>query len=181
MPVDWLIVGLGNPGKRYERTRHNVGEVTAFELIKHYDLSPPKIRYSGRFSTGRTGPGGPQIAVLVPETYMNESGRAVGPARGELRVEPENVLVIHDEIDFPFGRVEEKLGGGHGGHNGLRSVKEGLGTADFRRVRVGVGRPESTDPEIVSNWVLGPFDQPQAEVDALIADAVATVEATIEG
>jgi PTH1 family peptidyl-tRNA hydrolase len=87
-------------------------------------------------------------------------------------VEPENVLVIHDEIDFPFGRVETKLGGGHGGHNGLKSIKANLGTADFRRVRVGVGRPDSTDPEIVSAWVLGKFSEPKSDVDALIDDAV---------
>ena len=103
---------------------------------------------------------------------MNESGKAVGPARGELRVEPDHIIVLHDEIDFPFGRIESKLGGGHGGHNGLRSIKDSLGTADFRRVRVGVGRPDTTDPEIVSKWVLGPFDEPKAEVDDLISAAI---------
>jgi PTH1 family peptidyl-tRNA hydrolase len=103
---------------------------------------------------------------------MNESGKSVGPARGELRVEPDHVLVIHDEIDFPFGRVESKLGGGHGGHNGLRSIKDNLGTANHWRVRVGVGRPDSTDPEIVSAWVLGRFGESKSEVDSLIDDAV---------
>jgi PTH1 family peptidyl-tRNA hydrolase len=110
--------------------------------------------------------------VLIPETFMNESGQSVGPARGELRVEPDHVLVIHDEIDFPFGRIESKLGGGHGGHNGLKSIKANLGTADFRRVRVGVGRPDSTDPEIVSSWVLGRFGESKSDVDGLIDDAV---------
>ncbi|MBJ7457758.1 MAG: aminoacyl-tRNA hydrolase [Thermoleophilaceae bacterium] len=172
VPADWLIVGLGNPGKRYARTRHNIGEMAAERLIEQFDLGKPKSRYRGAFVDGRLGAGGPRVAVLVPETYMNESGQSVGPARGELRVEPDHVVVIHDEIDFAFGRIESKLGGGHGGHNGLRSIKNGLGTADFRRVRVGVGRPDSTDPEIVSSWVLGKFDEPRAQVDALVDDAV---------
>lgn len=172
VPVDWLIVGLGNPGKRYANTRHNIGEMAAERLISQFDLGKPKARYRGAFVDGRLGPGGPRVAVLVPETYMNESGQSVGPARGELRVEPANVLVIHDEIDFPFGRIESKLGGGHGGHNGLKSIKANLGTAEFRRVRVGVGRPDSTDPEIVSAWVLGRFSEPKSEVDALIDNAV---------
>ena len=173
VPVDWLIVGLGNPGKRYARTRHNIGEMAAERLIEQYDLGKPKARYRGRFVDGRLGPGGPRVAVLIPETYMNESGKSVGPARGELRVEPENIIVIHDEIDFPFARIENKLGGGHGGHNGLRSLKNELGTADFRRVRVGVGRPDTTDSEIVSAWVLGKFSEPASDVDALIDGAVA--------
>lgn len=172
VPVDWLIVGLGNPGRRYAGTRHNIGELAAEELLKRVDLGKPKSRYRGRFAEGRLGPGGPRIGVLIPETYMNESGKAVGPARGELKVEPDHVIVIHDEIDFAFGRIEVKLGGGHGGHNGLRSIKDNLGTANFRRIRVGVGRPNTTDPEIVSAWVLGPFDESKAQVDALIGEAV---------
>ncbi|MBJ7353520.1 MAG: aminoacyl-tRNA hydrolase [Thermoleophilaceae bacterium] len=172
VPVDWLIVGLGNPGKRYANTRHNIGEMAAERLIAQFDLGKPKSRYRGAFTEGRLGPGGPRVGILIPETYMNESGQSVGPARGELRVDPDHVLVIHDEIDFPFGRVEYKLGGGHGGHNGLKSIKANLGTADFSRIRVGVGRPDSTDPEIVSAWVLGRFDEPKGEVDALIDDAV---------
>jgi PTH1 family peptidyl-tRNA hydrolase len=172
VPVDWLIVGLGNPGKRYAGTRHNIGEMAAEKLIEQFELGKPKSRYRGAFVDGRLGPGGPRVAVLIPETFMNESGQSVGPARGELRVEPDHVLVIHDEIDFPFGRIESKLGGGHGGHNGLKSIKANLGTADFRRVRVGVGRPDSTDPEIVSSWVLGRFGESKSEVDGLIDDAV---------
>lgn len=171
-PVDFLVVGLGNPGKRYEATRHNIGRRVAEKLIAQHDLGRPKSRYGGAFTDGRLGVGGPRVGVLVPETFMNESGRAVGPARGELQVEPEHVIVLHDEIDFPFGRIETKLGGGHGGHNGLRSIKTALGTGDFRRVRIGVGRPDTTDQEIVSNWVLGKFSEPTQEVDALIDDAL---------
>lgn len=179
-PVDWLIVGLGNPGKRYAQTRHNIGEMAAMELIARFELGKPKIRYRGQFVDGRLGPGGPRVGVLVPETFMNESGKSVGPARGELRVEPDHVVVLHDEIDFDFGRIESKLGGGHGGHNGLRSIKDSLGTADFRRVRIGVDRPESTDPEIVSSWVLGKFDEPKADVNALIDAAVAEALRVVE-
>ena len=179
-PVDWLIVGLGNPGRRYEGTRHNIGEITALKLIERYALGKPKSRYRGRFVDGRLGPGGPRVAVLIPETYMNESGQSVGPARGELRVAPDHVVVIHDEIDFPFGRVESKLGGGHGGHNGLKSVKSSLGTADFTHVRVGVGRPDSTDPEIVSKWVLGGFDESKAEVEGLVEQALAETLRVVE-
>ena len=104
--------------------------------------------------------GGPRVAILVPQTYMNESGESAGPARGQLGVPLENVVVVHDEIDLPFGEVRAKLGGGVAGHNGLKSLKQGLGGADFRRVRVGVGRPDSTDPEIVSAHVLGRFAEP---------------------
>lgn len=171
VPVDFLVVGLGNPGKRYARTRHNIGQRVAERLIEQHDLGKPRARYGGLYVDGRLGPGGPRVGVLVPETYMNESGRAVGPARGELKVEPARVIVVHDEIDFPFGRIESKLGGGHGGHNGLRSIKNGLGTADFRRVRVGVGRPDTTDQEIVSAWVLGNFAESASEVEELIEAA----------
>lgn len=171
MPVDWLIVGLGNPGKRYAATRHNVGQRTAEQIAADFQLGRPRARYGGAFTDGRLGPGGPRVAVLVPETYMNESGNAVGPARGELKLEPDRIVVVHDEIDFEFGRIETKLGGGHGGHNGLRSVQAALGTPDFRRVRVGVGRPDSTDPEIVSAWVLGRFGEGASAVDQLIRAA----------
>ena len=99
------------------------------------------------------------MAVLLPQTYMNESGSSVGPARGALGVDLDHVVVVHDEIDLPFGKVEVRTGGGLAGHNGLKSLKRGLGSGDFTRVRVGVGRPDSTDPEIVSRYVLGRFSE----------------------
>ncbi len=102
---------------------------------------------------------------------MNDSGKSVGPARGALGVDPEHVVVVHDEIDLPFGRIETRLGGGLAGHNGLKAVKAGLGTPDFRRVRVGVGRPDTTDPEIVSAHVLGRFSEPKDEVRGLVEHA----------
>jgi peptidyl-tRNA hydrolase, PTH1 family len=120
------------------------------------------------------------VAVLLPQTYMNESGTSAGPARGSLHAPLENLIVVHDEIDLPFGEVRCKLGGGVAGHNGLRSLKEGLGGDGFWRVRAGVGRPDSTDPEIVSAHVLGRFDERDDEVRALIADAADETERLIE-
>jgi PTH1 family peptidyl-tRNA hydrolase len=140
-PVDWLIVGLGNPGSEYERTRHNIGFEIARTLSRRWELPKPKTRFRGLLSEGRTGPGGPRVAVLLPQTYMNEAGQSVGPARGALGAELDHVLVLHDEIDLPFGDIRVRLGGGLAGHNGLKSLKQGLGSAEFGRVRVGVGRP----------------------------------------
>ena len=125
---------------------------------------------------GRIFPGGPQVALLQPQTYMNDSGKAVGPARGALQLPLDRVVVVHDEIDLPFGRVESRIGGGLAGHNGLKSLRDGLGSPDFRRVRVGVGRPDSTDPEIVSAHVLGKFTEPADDVRALIDRAADEVE-----
>jgi PTH1 family peptidyl-tRNA hydrolase len=109
--------------------------------------------------------------VLKPQTYMNEAGRSVGPARGAYKLPLDRVLVIHDEIDLPFGEIRTRLGGGLAGHNGLRSLKRELGGADFRRVRVGVGRPDTADPEIVSAHVLGKWRQSPAEVRGLVERA----------
>lgn len=155
-PVDWLVVGLGNPGPEYAGTPHSVGFEVAEALIARWELPRPKNKYRGLLSRGRARIGspaiegaparGPEVAVLLPQTYMNESGRSVGPALGELHLTPQRVLVLHDEIDTPFGEVRTKFGGGLAGHNGLKSIKAQLGTADFHRVRIGVGRPNSTDP-----------------------------------
>lgn len=167
-PVDWLVVGLGNPGAQYERTRHNVGARIAEELSARWELPRPKSKYNGRLSEGRTGPGGAKVAVLVPQTFMNESGRSVGPARGAFRVPVERVLVLHDEIDLPFGEIMTRLGGGLAGHNGLKSVRDALGSPDFMRVRVGVGRPPTTDPDEVAAYVLSRFREAPDEVQALV-------------
>ena len=177
--ADWLIVGLGNPGDRYARTRHNVGFEVAALAAERWGLSKAKKKYSSLLSEGRAGPGGPRVAVLLPQTYMNDSGSAVSPARGALGVELDHVVAVHDEIDLPFGRIETRLGGGLAGHNGLKSLKRGLGSADFRRVRVGVGRPDTTDPEIVSAHVLGRFSEPKAEVHALVEAAADELERLI--
>ena len=174
--MDWLVVGLGNRGERYARTRHNVGFEVAALAAERWRLPKPKKRYAGLFTDGRTGPGGPRVGVLLPQTYMNDAGRAAGPARGALGVDLDHVVVVHDEIDLPFGTVQSRIGGGLAGHNGLKSLKRELGSADFRRIRVGVGRPDTTDPEIVSAHVLGRFTESQDEVRELVERAADELE-----
>ncbi len=179
-PVDWLVVGLGNPGPRYARTPHNVGFAVAEELARRWELPRPRSKYGGLLTEGLAGPGGPRVALLWPQTYMNEAGRSAGPARGALRVELDHVLVVHDEIDLPFGDVRTRLGGGLAGHNGLKSLRQGLGSADFGRVRVGVGRPDSTDPDVVAGYVLGRWQRPEAEVGELVRAAADAAARTVE-
>lgn len=181
MPVDWLVVGLGNPGSRYAYTPHNVGFEVADALAARWELPRGRKKYAGILTEGRTGPGGPRVAVLIPQTYMNDAGRSVGPARGALQVPLERVLVLHDEIDLPFGEIRTRLGGGLAGHNGLRSLKRELGSADFARVRIGVGRPDSTDPEIVAAHVLGRWRQPKADVAELVGRATDAAERIVLG
>ena len=172
-------MGLGNPGSRYAGTRHNVGFDVLAELAKRWDMPNAKDKYKGRFTVGRIYPGGPAVALLQPQTYVNDSGTSVGPARGALHLDLDHVLVIHDEIDLPFGRIESRLGGGLAGHNGLKSLKQGLGSPDFQRIRVGVGRPDTTDPEIVSAHVLGKFTEPTADVRDLIERAASEAERVV--
>ena len=129
-------------------------------LGDRWQLGRAKKKFGGLLSEGRAGPGGPRVAILRPQTYMNEAGGAVGPARGSFKVPLDRVLVIHDEIDLPFGEVRSRVGGGLAGHNGLKSVAEGLGGRDFGRVRVGVGRPDSTDPDVVASYVLSKVREP---------------------
>ena len=129
---------------------------------------------------GRAGAGGPRVAILIPQTYMNESGSAAGPARGALKVPMDHVVALHDEIDLPFGEVRVKLGGGAAGHNGLKSLRDGLGGNDYWRVRAGVGRPDSTDPDVVAGYVLGRFREPREEVAALIDRAAGEAERLVE-
>lgn len=179
--ADWLIVGLGNPGSEYVGTRHNLGFEVAQELIARWGLPKPRSRYRALVTDGRTGPGGPRVAVLLPQTYMNEAGRSVGPARGAFKVPLDHVLVLHDEIDLPFGRIQPRTGGGVAGHNGLKSVRDGLGSSDFSRIRVGVDRPSSTDPERVSAYVLGRFREPRDQVQALISAAADAAEELVLG
>ena len=170
------MIGLGNPGERYAGTRHNVGFEVARALAADWGLPRPKKRYAGLYTEGRTGPGGPRVGVLMPQTYMNEAGRSAGPARGALGVPVERIVVVHDEIDLPFGEVRTRMGGGLAGHNGLKSLKQGLGGVDFQRVRVGVGRPDSTDPDVVAAYVLSRFAEPRDEVAALVERAARAAE-----
>lgn len=176
---DWLVVGLGNPGARYAGSRHNVGFEVANALAARWRLPRARARYRGHITEGRIEPGGPRVAVLLPQTYMNDAGLSVGPARGSLRLALERVAVVHDEIDLPFGDVRTRVGGGLAGHNGLKSVARELGGAGFARVRVGVGRPDSTDPDTVANYVLSDFDEPALEVSALVERATDATERLI--
>ncbi len=169
--------------------------MVAEALAERWELGRAKERFRGRIAEGRVGgpamsgilvgsgrPAAPRsVAVLCPQTYMNEAGRSVGPARGAFKLALERVLVVHDEIDLPFGEVRTRLGGGLAGHNGLKSIRRELGGADFMRVRVGVGRPDSTDPEIVSAYVLGRFREGDAQVRALIERACEEVERVVLG
>ena len=127
------------------------------------------------------GTGFPRVGVLLPQTYMNESGRSAGPARGALKVDLDHVVAVHDELDLKFGDVRWRLGGGLAGHNGLKSLKAGFGSPDFARVRIGIGRPDTTDPEIVSSYVLGRWRQPEADVRDLVDRAADAVERIVDG
>jgi len=186
--ADWLIVGLGNPGSEYAGTRHNIGFEVANVLATRWGLPRAKQKYAGLLTEGRAGIGPahpgvdqPRVAVLLPQTYMNEAGRSVGPARGALRVPLERVLVLHDEIDLPFGDIRARIGGGLAGHNGLKSLKRELGSAGFARVRIGVDRPPTTDPDRVAAYVLGKFREPAADVEALVAESADVAESIVLG
>ena len=175
-PVDWLIVGLGNPGSEYAGTRHNIGFEVANLLADRWELGRAKVKYRGLLRQGRTGAGGPRVAVLLPQTYMNEAGRSVGAARGAAKVGLDHLLVIHDEIDLPFGEIRTRVGGGLAGHNGLKSVRQGVGSPEFARVRIGVGRPPSTDPDRVASYVLSRFREPRKDVELLVEQAADAAE-----
>jgi peptidyl-tRNA hydrolase, PTH1 family len=149
-------------------------------LARRWDLPRAKKKFGGTITEGRAGAGGPRVAVLLPQTQMNVSGDSAGPARGALKAPLDRVVVLHDEIDLPFGEVRTRLGGGLAGHNGLKSLKGGFGGTEFWRVRVGVGRPDSTDPDVVAAYVLSRFREPRAEVEALVARAADEAEKLVE-
>ena len=172
--LDLLIAGLGNPGREYERTRHNAGWVVLDELARRHGGSW-RSKFSGSLAEVRLGE--LRLGLLKPETYMNESGRSVGAALRFFKVEPEHVLVVHDDVDLEPGRLQARAGGGLAGHNGLRSLAQHLGSQDFLRLRIGVGRPGRGDPRPVADWVLSPF-APEEDAGALVArsaDAVETI------
>ena len=173
-------MGLGNPGREYAASRHNLGFEIADALSSRWELPKARKRFGALIAEGRAGPGGPRVAILLPQTYMNESGSSVGPARGSLKVSRDRLVVLHDEIDLPFGEVRTKLGGGVAGHNGLKSLREGLGGTGFWRVRAGVGRPDSSDPETVSRYVLSKFGESPEQVRELIERAAAEAERLVE-
>jgi PTH1 family peptidyl-tRNA hydrolase len=172
--LDLLVAGLGNPGARYERDRHNVGWVVVDELARRHGASF-KSKFNGRLSETRVGE--TRVALLKPETYMNESGRSISAAARFFKAAPAEVLVVHDDVDLEVGRLQARLGGGLAGHNGLRSIAQSLGTPEFLRLRIGVGRPGRGDPRDVADYVLAPFEphEDRGGIVARAADAVETL------
>jgi PTH1 family peptidyl-tRNA hydrolase len=173
--LELLVAGLGNPGPEHVRDRHNVGWMVADELARRHSGSF-RSKFSGRLAETRVGD--VRIAVLKPETYMNESGRSIAAAARFFKVGPEDVLVVHDDVDLPVGRLQARLGGGLAGHNGLRSISQALGTPEFERLRIGVGRPERGDPRPVADYVLSPF-APEDDVEELVSRSADAVESLV--
>ncbi len=160
-----LLVGLGNPGARYAGNRHNVGFLAVQEVAKRHGLGPWRRRFAGIACEGPLG--GVRTLLLLPGTFMNESGRAVTEAAHFYKISPADITVFHDEIDLPPGKVRVKIGGGIAGHNGLRSISEHIGN-DYRRVRIGIGHPG--DKDLVQHYVLSDFAKSdRGWVDALVA------------
>ncbi|MDX6511946.1 MAG: peptidyl-tRNA hydrolase, family [Gaiellaceae bacterium] len=170
--LDLLVVGLGNPGREYARHRHNAGHMVVDELARRHGASW-RGKFSGQLAEARLD--GHRVALLKPETYMNESGRSVAAAAAFFKVPPDAVLVVHDEGDLDLGRLQARFGGGLGGHNGLKSIAAHLKTPDFLRLRVGVGRPERGDPRPLADYVLSDFG-PADDVESLVARAADAVE-----
>ena len=170
--LDLLVVGLGNPGREYERTRHNVGWLVVDELARRLD-GRWREKFSGRLAEVRVD--GLRLALLKPETFMNDSGRSVAAAASFFKVEPESLLVVHDDVDLEAGRLQARSGGGLAGHNGLRSLAQALGTQDFLRLRIGVGRPGRGDSRSVADYVLSPFAT-EEDVGALVSRGADAVE-----
>src|SRR5687768_10027962 len=170
--LDLLVVGLGNPGREHERDRHNVGWMVVDELARRHDGSF-RSKFSGKLAEVRLD--GLRLALLKPETYMNLSGSSLGAAARFYKLPSEQIAVVHDDVDLEHGRLQVRLGGGLAGHNGLRSVRQALGSAEFLRARVGVGRPGRGDRRPVADYVLSPFE-PEEDAEALVARAAEAVE-----
>jgi PTH1 family peptidyl-tRNA hydrolase len=173
--LDLLAAGLGNPGREYARTRHNVGWMVVEELARRHG-GKWRSKFSGQLAELRIGES--RLALLKPETYMNESGRSIAAAARFFKTPVESVLVVHDDVDLEEGRLQARLGGGLAGHNGLRSIARDLGSQDFLRLRIGVGRPGRGDRRSVADYVLAPF-APETDVDALVTRAVDAVETLV--
>lgn len=177
-----LVVGLGNPGRKYEKNRHNVGFMAVDRLAGVHGLPAFTSKFSGRFTRGEISVGERRypVGLLEPETFMNVSGDSVQPAAGFLKVAPAQIIVVHDELDVSFAEVRLKVGGGHAGHNGLRSLIARLGTPDFVRVRVGVGRPPPDFRGEVADYVLGDFAAPErSRLDEVLDRACFAVEKVV--
>lgn len=172
-----LIVGLGNPGRKYAATRHNIGFMTISRLAEETGVALKRHGYQGIYGVGRVA--GVEATLLLPQTYMNHSGASVGAATQSLGIAPGDLIVVHDEIDLDFGVLRIKRGGGHAGHNGLRSICGVLGTADFVRIRCGVGRPPVGGD--VSGYVLNGFNATErAALDDFLVRAGEAVSAVLQ-
>jgi PTH1 family peptidyl-tRNA hydrolase len=174
--LDLLIAGLGNPGREHERDRHNAGWMVVDELARRHG-GTWRSKFSGRLAELRVEES--RIALLKPETYMNESGRSIAAASRYFKVEPDALLVVHDDVDLEVGRLQARLGGGLAGHNGLRSISGALGTQDFVRLRIGVGRPGRGDPRSVADYVLAPF-APDDDPAGLVSRAAGAGEVLLD-
>jgi PTH1 family peptidyl-tRNA hydrolase len=170
--LDLLIAGLGNPGREYARNRHNVGFMVVEELARRHDARF-RAKFHGRLAELRLERS--RLALLEPETFMNESGRSLVAAAHYFKLEPEHLLVVHDDVDLELGRLQVRMGGGLAGHNGLRSIATALATKEFLRLRVGVGRPGRGDRRSVADFVLSNFD-PETDVAEIVSRAADAVE-----
>jgi PTH1 family peptidyl-tRNA hydrolase len=170
--LELLVAGLGNPGRDYADTRHNLGWLVADELARRHD-GRWRSKFSGQLAETRVEDA--RIGLLKPETYMNESGRSISAAARFFKVPFDRVLVVHDDVDLDEGRLQARLGGGLAGHNGLRSIAGALGSQDFPRLRIGVGRPGRGDSRSVADFVLSPFG-PETDVDGLVSRSADAVE-----
>ena len=175
----WLIVGLGNPGSRYEATRHNVGQMAVDVLAERLGSRFSSHRAGARVAEGRLRPGGPKLILAKSNGFMNTSGGPVSGLAQYFGISPERLVVIHDELDLPFDTIKLKRGGGHGGHNGLRDIAKALSSPDFLRVRVGIGRPPGRqDP---ADYVLRPFAAAErGALAVLLEDAADAAEALVD-
>lgn len=176
--IQWLLVCLGNPGREYENTRHNIGFMAADELARREGVKFNKLKY--RALTGEIRVGGVRVLVLKPQTYMNLSGESVKLAEGFYRIPQDHVLVISDDVSLPLGKLRVRAGGSAGGHNGLKNIIAHLGTDQFPRVRVGVGAPEHPDYQMV-DWVIGGFSPAERKIaDEAVSRAVDAALCVIE-
>jgi PTH1 family peptidyl-tRNA hydrolase len=173
--VDLLVAGLGNPGAEHARDRHNVGWMVVDELARRHAGSF-KGKFRGRLADVRLEDA--KLALLKPETYMNDSGASIQSAAAFYKLAPASVLVVHDDVDLEVGRLQARLGGGLAGHNGLRSIAQRLGSQDFLRVRIGVGRPGRGDPRPVADYVLSGFAA-EDDAEAIVARAADAVECVV--
>ena len=171
----WLVVGLGNPGPRYESTRHNVGQMVVDELARRRGATFKSHRSNAQVAETWLAPGRSKLVLAKPNSFMNVSGGPVSGLAAFFGIDPERTIVVHDELDIPFDTIKLKIGGGHGGHNGVRDVAKALDTPEFTRVRVGIGRPPGRQD--AADWVLDPFGATErVQLPLLIGDAADAVE-----